>query len=261
MNFFGFENKNKTDENPVGFIFSHQGDDVRIFQAAPGDRITNWSKQPPWIVVHKTLEAVTITKWPGRLLEAEILNAKNEADINAELREDADYIRTTDVRIVNELPVEKIFSNNGKQLCMLFDRIVSISIADVHSLAKQPVADARNIYAKIWKRWERQKSNVNPRPLSSYYNLIYSAPDNKNYSSPVMQALSVVSSLFDKRVRQLAGKNGFFEDEEEEEYLTPLWKRTENRLLFAAMAYAPPHLVTSEESEQLLKPYRAVFGS
>lgn len=256
MNFF---RSSSPKELPKGYIYSGQDKDDRFWRAMPGDVIKNGNKNPPWIVVNHTLSSITLTRWPGRLLEAEILNAADELEMNSKLRKDAGYTRTAGVRILRELPLEIIFGINGKQMCTLADHTRAITLVQLFALAQLPAHHARKLYAKAWHRWIVRQVPNSSHLKTRHYNTLELAPDNSTYGSPVAQGLSLVSDQFDQRAYELFGEKSFRKDQSGEEFMIPLLRRARIRLLFAAMSFAPGDLLTPDENDILAAAYKKVF--
>ena len=243
-----------------GYVYSASDDDEQFRNAQIGDLIINKDKKPPWIIVYHSLDTVSITKWPGKLFEAEVLNLSKEKSLNKGLVKNVWYTRTSGVRILRELSADILFGRNGTLISQIIDRTRNITEQEVISLAEIEANEAREIFSKAWGNWIALTNKDCPYPGEGHCDTIEVISKNQSYGSPINKGLSVIASQINIRAREILGDKAFTEDEGGELNLIPVWAKACERLLHAGMSYESEGLLSESEKEILSFPYKKVFG-
>lgn len=221
------------------------GDDHPLKTAVPGGLVALPSRRPPWIVVDHDIHTILINKWPGKLWAVEIVDADPQAQ--RELVPNVWYTRAIAVRVLEELPIDRLFGSHGECVCRIVQVARELSLEQVARLAAAlpPAADKANLAA--WNRWI---ASVDASPPVA----------RRAAGSPINGGFGLISSQVVERARQIVGDAAFIEDEEGEETLEPVWSKAHGALLHAAMAWGAPEFVDGEGQEALTAAWRAVFG-
>jgi hypothetical protein len=242
----------------VGFVYSALEDDERFRNAKVGDLIINKDKNPPWIVVDHTLGRTIVTKWPGKLFEVEILNPSREKSINKGLVKDVWYTRTFGVKIIRELTVDNLFGQNGKEICWLIDLTRNIDEQQVTLLAGTSNENNRDLYSKAWEKWIALTDKGSLSLDDNHYDILKVFPRNQRFNSPIREGLSIISSQFRIRAREILGEKAFIIDDEEQ-YLIPVWANACEKLLHAGMSFESYGLLTIKEKKDMIRPIIETF--
>jgi len=243
-----------------GFVYSADDDNELFKDAKVGDLIIKQDRNPPFIVVDHTLDKTIITSWPGKLYKVEVINQSKEKDLNEGLVKNVWYTRTLGIKILEELSVENIFGKNGKQISRIIDLTRNITEEQVNSLSKYDIESGRNLFTKAWRNWILLTDKDHIYLNDDHYNTLKVFPNNQVYSSPIREGLSIISSQFDIRARELVGESAFGVDEEGEIYLQPKWSNACEKLKQGGMSYESDNLLSEAEKETLRKPVMEVFN-
>ncbi|MAE66259.1 MAG: hypothetical protein CMJ18_18465 [Phycisphaeraceae bacterium] len=244
---------NRKKQITTGFTYCAVEDDPRFRHAKIGDVIVNERRTPPWIVVDHETATIIVANWPGRLFEVEILDPSGEEDLNADLVKNVWYSRTLGVRILNELPIRKLFGPNGQHLCRIIDKARSLSVEQVESLTRFDTTEAGRIFAEVWNRWIATQD----RPDGV---VAFGMPaSDGSFGSPINRGLSTIAPQVDVRARELLGDEAFIEDEDGETCLVPDWSHACSILLHAGLSHDPDGLLSAAEKRILSSAFREVF--
>lgn len=255
MNLFYFKKK-----KIQGFVYSADEDNELFKDAKVGDLIIKQDRKPPFIVVDHILDKIIITRWPGKLYKVEVINQSKEKDINKGLVKNVWYTRTLGVKILEEVPVENIFGENGKQIRHIIDLTRNITEEQVNLLSKYNIESSRDLFTKAWRNWILLTDKDCVYLNDDHYNTLKIFPKNQVYGSPIREGLSIISSQFDIRARELVGEAAFGVDEEGEIYLQSKWAKAYEKLKQAGISYESDNLLTEVEKETLRKPVVEVFN-
>jgi hypothetical protein len=233
---------------------------TELFKLAQvGDIIVKNYKKPPYLVVDHVLDKLIITKWPGTLYKVEVLNPSEEKCINAGLVKNIWYTRTFAVKILEELPIEIIFGDNGVQIKKILDFITNISEEQVNQLATYDAEQNRKIYSEAWNIWDSSTDKESLNSSGDYEKVIQAFPKNQSRVSPIGQGLSIIYDIFYQTARKLTHDEALEIDEEGEIYLKPKWSIASTHCLNAGMSYEDSNLLTEDEKALLRKPFQEVF--
>lgn len=254
MNLFNFKKK-----KIQGFVYSADEDNELFKDAKVGDLIIKQDRKPPFIVVDHTLDKTIITRWPGKLYKVEVINQSEEKDLNKGLVKNVWYTRTLGIKILEEVPVENIFGKNGKQISRVIDLTRNLTEEQVNLLSRYSIEFGRDLFTKAWRNWILLTDKDYVYLNDDHYNTLEVFPKNQVYSSPIRKGLSIISSQFNIRARELVGEAAFGFDDEGEIYLQPKWSKACENLRQAGMSYESDNLLTEAEKETLRKPVMEVF--
>lgn len=243
-----------------GFVYSADEDNELFKDAKVGDLITKQDRNPPFIVVTHTLDMIIIAKWPGKLYKVEVINQSEEKDLNQGLVENVWYTRTLGIKILEEVPIENIFGQNGIQISRLIDWTRNITEEQVTALSKYNVKSGRDLFTKAWKNWILLTDKNYVYLNENHYNTLKVFLKNQVHGSPIREGLLIISSQFNIRARELVGEAAFGVDEEGEICLLPKWSKACEKLRQAGMSYESDNLLTESEKETIRKPVMEVFN-
>ncbi len=238
----------------TGYVYVPVGEDVRFDRAIRGTIIENDSFAPPWIIVDKTFEKIILTKWPGKLFEVEILNPAKEEHINVDISKDAQYLRTTGIKILNELPTDLLFGKYGSEVVTILNTIKKITKENVENISGLLSQNAREIYSTVWSSW----INDNTHTSNTNYDTLKIVSEIHQRSSPINEGLSLIKSTFDKRAVEVLGKYTWVFDKNGNPSLNNTWQKASEVFLHAAMSFESYDLLSKEEKEILRKPYNTL---
>ena len=242
-----------------GYVYASKEENELFKGAITGDLVIKKDKKPPYIVVDHTLDTKIITQWPGNLFKVEVLNPSKEKGINKGLVKNVWYTRTLGVKIIDEVNISELFGRNGQKVEQIIDFTRNITEEKVLELSKYSEKENRDLFTKAWRNWIMLYNKNHPYLNDEHYNTISLSPENQRYSSPIKEGLSIISSQFGIRARELVGETAFGVDEEGELYLQPIWANAVEKILHAGMSYASDEIITEIERQNLRKPFNEVF--
>lgn len=255
MNLFNFSKR-----KIQGYVYASNDENELFENAKVGDSIIKKDKKPPFIVVDHSLDTKIITQWPGKLFKVEVINPSREKRINKGLVKDVWYTRTFGVKILEEVAIKELFGDNGQEIEQIINLTRNISENKVLELSKFDKGLNSELYTKAWQNWIKIYDANHPFVNDNHDNTIKLSPKNERYSSPIKEGLSIISSQFDIRARELVGDSTFGIDEDGEIYLKPIWAKAVEKILHAGMSYASDNILTENERKKLREPFKKVFG-
>lgn len=255
MNLFNFSKK-----KIQGYVYTSKDENELFGNAKVGDSIIKKDKKPPFIVVDHSLDTKIITQWPGKLFKVEIINPAKEKIINKGLVKDVWYTRTYGVKILEEVEIKELFGDNGQKVEQIIDLTRNITEEKVIELSKFDKGLNKELFTKAWRNWIIIYDVNHPFINDDHHNTIKLSPKNERYSSPIKEGLSIISSQFDIRARELVGDSAFEVDEEGEIHLSPVWASAVEKILHAGMSYASDNILSESERETLRAPFIEVLG-
>ena len=245
-----------------GFVYQPEEEGGLLSGACEGEVVRNDNRRPPWIVVDHALESLIIPKWPGKLWEVEVVDAVNDADLEAsgagQLQPQANYIRAIAVNILKELPLESLFGQYGNHIINILDSIDDIDESKAIELSNACKPEAASLYSKAWNVWIAGGNNESIKPGNDHFHII--AITGTSSDSPINKGLSVICSHIYERAREVTDGAAILVDEEGEVYLEPTWSKVSDVLLHAAMGYGARDLLAPEECKNLTSAWESVFG-
>lgn len=249
------ENSSEPSGNGLGFVYVANGDTERMKDAEVGMEIENVDNAPPWIVVDHSLKSIVAAKWPGRLWKVQVVRAAPEQPNSS-----ANYTRAVAVRVLEEVPVARLFGIHGERVCEIVAKASELQIEQVVALAEAlDLGAADDAYSRAWDSWlERVDPNSSHLGESHAGTLCIFAGGTR---SPIGVGLSLVYGQVVKRARALLGDSAFVTDTEGDEWLEPTWLAASSALLHAAMASGAPELLSQDDIQTLTSAWRLTFES
>lgn len=248
-----------------GYVYWTEEEGGLFLGAKVGDTIVKPNQDPPWIVVDHHIRDVLVTRWPGKLYGVEVLDASGETHLMSGVKESATYTRTCGVRILEELPLARLFGGNGQELCRILDFARGLSEEQVHRLSRCDLEPSEKVYDHAWRKWSSLRgAEILPEP-GAYRDLLKTVCSIGEHGSPIGNGLCVVHSLFFQRAQELAGDSAFSIDDDDGDEdagisFLPEWDRACQALVHAAMSCESENLLTASEKALLRKPVAKVFG-
>lgn len=237
----------------VGFTYVAHADTGSMRSAAAGKLIENPRDGPPWIVVHHSLDVVSVAKWPGRLWRVGVRLAAAKQSDRA-----AGYTRAVSVRVFEELSPSILFGPQGDAVAQIATKARDLSEEEVMALARAADPEATAVYAQAWNRWlkiELPDSVYGETEHTRTLGIFGGA-----HCSPIGHGFMVINGAISDRARELLGDEAFVVDDEGESSLVPLWLAAAGALLCAAMGLGAPTLVTKEEARLLSASWLQLVG-
>ncbi len=254
MNLFNFSKR-----KIQGYVYASKDENELFGNAKVGDAIIKKDKKPPFIVVDHSLDTKIITQWPGKLFKVEVINPSRGKRINKGLVKDVWYTRTFGVKILEEIEIKELFGDNGRKVEQIINLTRNITEDKVLELSKFEKGMNSELFTKAWRNWIMIYDANHPFVNDDHLDTIKLAPKNHRYSSPIKEGLSIISSQFDIRARELVGDSAFGVDEDGEIYLKPIWAKAVEKILHAGMSYASDNILTESERYKLRAPFKEVF--
>lgn len=166
--------------------------DVGIFaNAASGAILRKPDCSPPWIVVCHTLESALIARWPCRLWRVAVLDTDGIEQVA-----NATYTRAIAVRVIEEIPVSRLFGIQGESVVELLALALRLDTATAEGLARLRHPDA-------------------PQASQRAANGVVHWP-------PTCRASLLYTTIW-FRAEAVAGATAFIKDEDGERILAPVW--------------------------------------
>lgn len=244
--------KSKSQIGSGGFVFITENESIAWQGVSGGDTVRNANTEPPWIVVNHSLGAVLVSRWPGRLFRVAILEKAKEQPFPY-----TNYTRAVAVLVVEELRACALLGERGAALAIILDRISTLTLAEAFalSIALQPLS--REIYSTAWKNWLANTDRNSNYPDDNHEDTLQIRVGND--VSPVGYALSLISSKMLNQGRAVSGPAAIAIDVEGEAELQAPWNGATSALLYAAMAYGAPDLLTLQQAAVLKFPWETVI--
>jgi hypothetical protein len=216
--------------------------DELLLAASPGDRVPA-PACPPWIVAAHGLGAMTMIRWPGRLLRVRTVPPATEperdavAAANQALHASRHYTRAAVVDVLADIPAHVLFGPRGQQVATVIETAMGLTPGQAAKLAAARHPDAPLAYQRAWDRWAGRPAASCPPEPGPHVLL-----DSRN-RSPVGGALLVIDDHVDlQAARHGAAAWAQDPDDRLEHHLTllPPWGQAANALLEAVIAVGDP---------------------
>jgi hypothetical protein len=216
-----------------GHMLAAHGDDARLLVARNGDRISNASDAPPWLVVWPELDRLRPHIWPFRLLEVSVLKP-----IPVQGHTGA-YIRASSIRVVAELEPSTLLGEQGDRVARWLDRCLQLTEEELRSLAAGRHADADSVAETV-----RARAASNPAR--------YRFRDVNNVASAVGNAEFIIASVLYKRIAALKIPDAF-EVIDEDQFLLDPWANAMGAVRDQALVLGAPELMSDDERGVLVQ--------
>jgi len=240
-----------------GYIFTSKKDDI-ILNSNIGDIIEK-ERKPPFLVVNHEIYKIIVTRWPGKLFFVEVIDPVDNTKLKpgVKLRKDAHYTRAFAIKILEELPVANLFGENGEMISRILDRISVFSKDEVLSLAKLENKEANELFSEGWNRWLKINDSNSIHHGYNHERVILIHTEKS--CSPINYGLSIISSHYNQKIKELIGDEAFYIDEEGDECMQAQWASALNVLFSIAMGYGASFLFNESELKVLTSAWEELF--
>ena len=241
--------------NKQGYVFLNYDQVYSV-----GDIYCHDTKDSRWFCVDEYIHKVFL-KWPGNLYRVEIIDFVS-ADEPPKLTKNPGYARALSFRIIEVMPVAKLFGAYGEDICSILDWIQSAELADFEKIENLITEEMKNIYSRAWIEWLK---GVDPESYHldyPHYDTIGIPTNRQNPDSPINKGFYLIADLFEKKVNSLVGDDMWifyvpdsddnFEEDDDPRRLSPFWKNAYYALLYAAMGFGVKNLLKKDECDLLL---------
>jgi hypothetical protein len=237
-----------------GYVYVPNADPGVMAGVAVGDVVRKPDRSPPWIVVDHALESVVVARWPGRLWRVAVLDTGGVEQADPRAR----YTRAIAVRMLEEIPAERLFGEHGDAVVAVIAAASGIDLPRARRLAeaRHPQADAAN--SRVWHRWLEsigRGGEFTGQDLSGMLEIGSCGAAG----SPVGGGTEVLYRAVWDRADALQGAAAFVEDEEGERALSPMWELAHAALADAELAVGYAVSLPEEDRLILTAAWRAAF--
>lgn len=194
----------------------------------------------PWNV-YPNLADIYVQQWPIELWFVEIISAFSRRDY---------YIPAISIKPIKLLPVSLLFGGQGDKVCLLLDKINTLTLEQVELLAALANPIRTEAYTSVWNSWVQEATY-----LTMYYDSDHSATlalGEGEETSPLNHGLLTVSDLFHQRAKLLAGDKAFIHIAGSDILLAPMWSNACHVLLQIAMGLGAEPYASANELRLLL---------
>ncbi|MER7443732.1 hypothetical protein [Micromonospora avicenniae] len=249
-----------------GFVYVNGDPDDPMAGAQVGARARMPSFEPPWIVVHRRLDAVLAVRWPGRLLRVRSVPAATEEERVAlegaaqNLRAGASYSRVFAVDVLEELRPAVLFGPNGDAVVEILECAGRLTEAGARDLAAARHPGAADAYHRAWDRW------LSAQPNGAVYrdgdhSGVLAVPGAGPVGSPIGHGFALLWRCVTGSARQRGGSAAFTVDEDDDDILLEPWSTAGVALMESAMALGVPELVDDADRAVLTAAWQALRRS
>ncbi|MEV4411503.1 hypothetical protein [Catellatospora sp. NPDC049609] len=216
-------------------------------RAVAGGRVTLPAPRPPWLLVHRSLDQMLVTRWPVRLFRvAEVPPATEReravlADAVAELLPIAGFTRAACVDVLEELSPALLFGPYGAAVARVLDAGCALDEQTAHRLAQARHRNAEQAYRAAWRRW-------------------LDGPRVSGASSPVGSGFALLHRVVGDSARLRGRPGAWVVDGDGEDVVAEPWRAAFSALLEAAMAYGAPDLSDGAAGVAMSTAWHAVYG-
>ncbi len=229
-----------------GYVYAGQAEDGPLRGAVPGAVVRTARPGPPWIVVDHALETVVPVPWPGRLWQVQATRPAAAAD---QPFETAGYTRASEVRVLGEVPLARLFGPQGEHVLPVIDAAGGIGLAEAVRLADARHEGAAAARQRLWRAWGAGAAAGTAMLL---------AVPGRRGGSPINVGLRVVHGAVLRRAEALAG-DAAFEIAGEDRFLREPWQGAGIALCDAALALGDAGSLPADDRAMLLAAWHAVF--
>lgn len=254
-----------------GYVYADETAGV-MATARAGMRIAVERRRPPFIEVHDSIQAVAVTRWPGKLWHVRILDPVTEADERAtgfaRSPPNSGYTRAVAVEVLEEIPAARLFGDHGDEVCAILARARQFNWNQASYFAKTRHPDAGRAYSRAWSNWLLSVGIASPFRIDFISVVDTSALRDADFTgvlgtsahpgSPVNDGLKVLHRTILERAKEMIEPPAYFVDAEGEENLGPIWLAACYALLEAAMALGAPTVSVAEDRRIMCKAWYSV---
>ena len=150
----------------------------------------------------------------------------------------ARYTRAFEVKILEELPVSRLFGERGEAVCSVIARSDRLELPQVHLLAGARHPDASKAYSRAWDKWLAEVGGTGAYEGEDLQGAL--AISAGGSQSPINHGLIVLHHTVFNRAKKLVGSSAFIVDDDGTHHLEPTWAAASHALLESAMAFGAP---------------------
>lgn len=244
-----------------GYIFL---DETAAYKV--GDMVAHDPEKGRWTCVDHQVHKVILTKWPGQLYKVKVIDFVSN-DAEPKLVNNPGYTRALSYRIEAVMDRASLFGAYGSKICEILDWIETATYEQMVHVGEHIHPKASAIYSRVWHTWLKA---IDLEAWQNWYqyldhdtvdfdicsdNVLAWPTQRENPDSPINKGLLLICQLVDDKAKNLEGDKAWvtlekeYEDDEEEQCLTPVWSKARSALLYTAMGFgAKPYLSESEAS-------------
>jgi hypothetical protein len=227
-----------------GFVYVADEEAGGFAGVEAGATVRNPTRAPPWIVVDHRLDAVAVTRWPGRVWRVRVV----DADLGDQIV-GVPYTRAFAVHVLEAVPVAALFGAHGAAIVELLAQAALLDRARAERIDGRLRGDAGDAYSAAWNAWLAGCGVASAGPAPDHHDTLHvSGPPG---GSPINHGFFLVCEIVTRRARALDGDAAFAHDEEGP-YLTAPWSGASTAALHAAMALGAPQCCTEAQRRRLL---------
>jgi len=254
-----------------GYVYVSGSDDV-MAPARVGMRVAKKNRLPPYIVVSDSIQSVIVARWPGKLWRVRIVDPVTAEDERAAqaapLSPSAGVLRAFAVDVLAEVPVARLFGDDGDKVCAVLARAAQLDWAQARSFAKARHPDAGKAYSRAWSNWLLSVGVASPFRID-FMSVVDTSPlrdadftgvltTSAHPGSPVNDGLKVLHRTIRDCAESVEGGRALIMREDGEEGFEPVWLAACYALLEAAMALGAPAVCEAEDRRIMCKAWNAV---
>lgn len=241
-----------------GYMYVPEAEATATTAIEPGREI-RVARTGPWLVVDHDISSIIVAKWPGRLWLVDVVDPITPAEMRAlgsELRADAGYTRACGVKVIDEVPLARLFGAKGDAVVNVIDTARALTLETATRLAAARDAHAGEAQTRLWKKWLAGQTP----PVVQQRDDLDGTLSIGRLRSPVGSGLSVIHAEVGKRAEAVAGKSVWIvEQGSDDAWLAEPWSSASATLIDAALSFAVSE-VSNDDREILSKAWRDVIG-
>lgn len=212
-------------KNKQGYVFLTQDQVYSV-----GDIYYHNTGKSRWCCVDDYVHKV-FPKLPGNLYRVEIIDFVS-TDAPPKLVKNPSYSRALSFRIIEGLPVAKLFGEYGENICLILDWIQTAGVSDFEKIGNLITGDMSKIYSKAWDEWLKTIDPDSYHLGYPHHGVIAIPTERKNPDSPINKGFSLISEFLNNRAKSLVGDDMWviyvpdpddeFEEDDDPRCLSPL---------------------------------------
>ncbi|MFJ8076992.1 hypothetical protein ACIQ7Q_24385 [Streptomyces sp. NPDC096176] len=243
-----------------GFVLVDEKSLDALQNAKVGKRV-KLPSGPPWIVVYRTLEDVSVSRWPVRLFRARVVPPETDREraklVSAarDVLPDAKYTRALHVDLLEELYSSVLFGPHGDAVARIVSAALALDEESANRLAAVNVPTADDEYSAAWERWLASQPHgmrSSGRDHTGTVNISGVGP----LASPIRDGFNLIMRAVEDSAHLRGGAESFAEDEDGDLVMVDPWRSAAHAMLHAAMALGAPHLVDARAAAVLTSAWK-----
>jgi hypothetical protein len=253
--------RRKTDGR-IGFIYVPDGETGPMSRAQQGVVVRVEGRGPPWIVVDEVQESIVLTKWPGTLWKARIVEAATAEDQRSRGGPPLPYARYTrciSVEILGKEDPSALFGEHGQEVLAVLERARLLTRDQALALSSARHHEASDAYDRAFRCWaEAEHISVEAHDDNLDGTLMIGSMPAK---SPINNGLSLIYQTVFDRAKAVEGSSATHVDEWGDVELVEPWSGAGTVLLDAALGRGAPDFVEERDRHILTMGFLRVFSA